>query len=129
MLTIKINSMENTVSYFIKKFEAIPEDKWCAGYDTNSDKRCAYGHCGGASEEAVGLLRLFRLLSINISPVGVNDGFVPQYQQPTPKQRILAALGDIKKIQTAEPKEERTRVNYVSVPESIKEKMPELVYN
>ena len=35
-----------TVDYFIKTFEAIPENKWTTAYFVEDDKRCAAGHCG-----------------------------------------------------------------------------------
>ena len=86
-------------SYFIAKFEAIPEQNWCAdGTYTNGPNRfCAFGHCFATigvrfSEEADAL----RLLMIPVGNVAdINDGLYDKYQQPTPKQRILAALKDL----------------------------------
>jgi len=114
-----------TVDYFIKKFEAIPEDKWCEGAWSNSKgANCANGHCG---IEANGLLKTNQSINLKkvFSPIVIhgetgilltdssnydfsfkalyiNDNSTKEYQQPTPKQRILAALYDIKKMQ--EPK-------------------------
>lgn len=34
-------------SYFIKKFKAIPDEKWAVGHlETEDGKHCAMGHCG-----------------------------------------------------------------------------------
>lgn len=107
------------VNYFIKKFEAIPEDKWIVGSLFSGDKMCAAGHCGVRAndnfeclenKEALSLIDL--LLTVTITQISdiryysiifktvalVNDGDCKEYQQPTPKQRILAALYDIKKM-------------------------------
>lgn len=106
--------MNYSVDFFIAKFERIPEELWCiAMFDDGAGKHCALGHCGtknGFKElvgEAVGLNILFCGISEKIgryvSVVEINDGHDPNYQQPTPKQRILGALYDIKKMQ--QPKE------------------------
>lgn len=93
-----------TVDYFINKFEAIPEEKWCIEKWADDDKRCAFGHCGVNTDnflsypsEAKGLADLFPLSCVVFD---INDGDDKRYQQPTPKQRILAALYDIKKAQS-----------------------------
>lgn len=82
-----------TVDYFISKFEAIPEDKWCVDFTEDyNGNRCALGHCGGINTHESNILR-----SILCMPVSfLNDGLKPEYPQPTPKQRILAALYDIR---------------------------------
>lgn len=92
-----------TVKHFINKFEAIPEDKWNM-YDyydpTDKSIRCALGHCGQYSDnfrtvytdESIALKKLLP----NI--IDINEGDVENFQQPTPKQRILAALNDIKRF-------------------------------
>lgn len=106
------------VDYFIKKFEAIPENKWLiGGYvarvfkgTTYIEKMCALGWCGARSNHSNSgnttreAAALFRIFTVAIAPI--NDGLNINYQQPTPKQRILAALYDIKaKQQSTEPKE------------------------
>jgi len=48
----------------------------------------------------------------------INNGEDHRYQQPTPKQRILAALYDIKKAQQSEVKE---RIVYVTVDEKVRD--------
>ena len=89
--------MEQTnynVDYFIKKFEAIPESKWCTQkIDNGNGQYWALGHCDGWGE--------FDSLSelLGGKAALTNNGNNPIYQQPTPKQRILAALYDIKKLQ------------------------------
>jgi hypothetical protein len=114
--------MEYTVDYFIEKFEAIPESMWANGIggyfsDANSPK-CALGHLNnnndksmsyhGMCKEARSLCNLFSKAVVEIDfnsdcvpgserlVWGVNDGYGRGYKQPTPKQRILAALYDIK---------------------------------
>lgn len=98
--------MNYDVDYFINKFEAIPEDKWCTGnYIDKAGNHCALGHCGeravlgGLTEEAKALSGLFT--QIDDEPAGVNDGHSDAYNQPTPKQRILSALRDIKAKEVA----------------------------
>jgi hypothetical protein len=95
-----------TVDYFINKFEAIPEEKWCIGEFINQkDQCCALGHCGRRLDRLNGLedSALVDLILIRISTlrplygiVSINDGDDPNYPQATPKQRVLAALRDIK---------------------------------
>lgn len=84
--------------YFIDKFEKIPEDKWCTKYFQEDDKHCVLGHCGVKNtailtEEANKLIDLFFNHKIYITHV--NDGLINEYNDPTPKQRILHALKDI----------------------------------
>lgn len=89
--------------YFIEKFEAIPEDRWTTGEYVNSSKQCcALGHCGFRNNknqiwtpEGEALVSLFDDGGLGIID-GVNDGHDPRYRQPTPKQRVLAALRDAK---------------------------------
>jgi hypothetical protein len=111
------------VDYFIKKFEAIPEELFCIGAFKDGAKRCTNGHCGMLSEFEVTpeLEQLKRLLAViplhekyvpceipdregsySLRAACINDGRALEYQQPTPKQRILAALHDIKKLQNKE---------------------------
>ncbi len=137
------NNKNYDVNYFIKKFEAIPEDKWCTGAcnkiiktvkrkkvllifnkeEINTiDTYCAIGHCGArngksitSNKEVYALLHLKNHLSIGCFPVTeINDRYYPQYKQATPKQRVLAALYDVKKYQESliQPKE---TIKYVTV--------------
>lgn len=88
------------VDYFISKFEAIPEEKWIVGNYTDGYGCCALGHCGivasETTKEADSLVTLFILLNTAIPPI--NDNHDARYCQHTAKQRILAALYDIKKM-------------------------------
>jgi hypothetical protein len=93
------------VDYFIKKFEAIPEEKWCEGeFKDRFGACCVFGHCGLRDylfikdvQEAVELNSMFDSSPYSaLGVTGINDGNHPDYQQPTAKQRILAALNDLK---------------------------------
>jgi hypothetical protein len=107
---------EFTVDYFIAKFEGIPDRQWTRSQYTDGwGGFCALGHCGEhvetstdgsmrrrnvQTEEAEALRKLFSdSLGIYCSPDRVNDGMAEEYQQENPKQRILAALRDIKAAQ------------------------------
>lgn len=96
------------VDYFIKKFEAIPENKWCThARDGVNGTHCAHGWCSPnttyASLEEIALT----IIAIQ-NPVflegrngfgPINNGCSELYKQTTPKQRILAVLRDIKAMQ------------------------------
>lgn len=101
------DSMPNNnydVDYFIKKFEAIPEENWfTVRYvnPRNSQQMCALGHCGLADEEEFSLegralIDLFNLRNIQV--VEVNDNLSGMFSRlgDTPKKRILEALRRIK---------------------------------
>lgn len=150
--------MNYNVDYFINKFQAIPENMWIM-FDQGKygGPCCAFGHCrqsssdyyGSDTDEGRALAKLFFdnglrqtediAKSKKIDPLGkhwavasINNGTVAEYQQPTPKQRILAALYDIKKMQTKDidtggKEEKKERIVYVSVPVSITEQSKELV--
>lgn len=105
--------MEYTVDYFIKKFEAIPEDSFYQGEYANpydNTKKCALGHCGrgnfhptAESESLEMLIRAYSYKTDIIATVSlINDGSIKEFQQPTPKQRILAALYDIRDKELSE---------------------------
>lgn len=88
-----------TPDYFIKKFEAIPDDLWCTGDYQRGKAHCAFGHCGDEStEEGSWLNSLIRegiSQRFGIVP-DINDGRHPMFKQATPKARILAALHAVK---------------------------------
>ena len=106
------------VQHFIDKFEAIPEERWGVGVlQAEDNTRCALGHCipqldsfpgvsvGSCSEirikftdEGEELIDLM-MDKLHMSVVDINDGNCPEYWQPTPKQRILAALRDIQSLE------------------------------
>ena len=95
---------EYNVDYFIKKFEAIPNDKWCLRVLQDSEGRsCAFGHCGTIegkgrtyihTKEGNALEGMFD--SLEESVVQVSDGINSEYDQITPRGRMLAALKHIK---------------------------------
>jgi hypothetical protein len=94
------------VDYFIKKFEAIPEENWTSGVFERSDgSRCALGHCGRLdgcdTPEANALDTLLSGDEYGGLTPWINDVLSDLHPQPTPKQRILAALRDIKAKQEA----------------------------
>lgn len=87
----------------------IPEERWCVGTRTDSTGRsCALGHyslinykhdglwClqGPKVEELIRASNDFcEFNSCNIA--AANNGWMPEYQQPTPKQRTIAFLDDM----------------------------------
>ncbi len=85
--------------YFIKKFEAIPEEEWCEGdfiLYVGPDRpmqRCAAGHCGATqltpiTPEASALSDV-----LGNQTVVINDGLYGFDSLGShPKTRILAAL-------------------------------------
>lgn len=85
--------------WFIRKFEAIPDDEIRRG---SLNKHCALWHCGVRlgeedyvpTEEAIALIRLFggehdKQYSVVFN---VNDNSFNGYEGATPKQRILNKL-------------------------------------
>jgi hypothetical protein len=86
--------MKHDADYFLKKFEAIPEGQWCVGMFTDEKNRhCALGWCESKKEQSE-LERLFKKLNLTVP--SVNDYRHTDYPQPTPRQRIIAALCDIR---------------------------------
>ncbi len=91
------------VDYFIKKFEAIPRNKWITNnYGLQgTGVHCAYGHCGvsnstSQTKESIELAAMFHVSGM--PPVStINDLRLSRFPQKTPKGRILAALRAIKK--------------------------------
>lgn len=146
--------MENkfTVDYFLKKFEAIPEELWMVKYFSDGTRCCAQGHCmtkeltqrirdgykSTVSDEAPkqpewqGLLLIFSnggLLGDARQVIAkINNGNDPNYQQPTPKQRILAALADIKKLQEKETPKQEPEYRTVVIDTKVKELTREPIY-
>lgn len=111
-----------TLDYFIEKFKSIPDNRWNVGHQIGSDgTHCALGHCGESfGTEQVALsdvlesiyVKVIKKVTNNNYDVGdifnnscfdkvaaINNGETEQYQQSTPKERILAALYDVKKMQ------------------------------
>lgn len=109
------------VNYFIKKFQAIPEELWVTNVYTsleNDSAHCAMGHCGVndsqiLNAESNALAELFNLHLGFEEPFGpqiVNDypatypaiSFLDRERDNTPKKRIMAALYKIRDMQTPE---------------------------
>jgi hypothetical protein len=99
--------MEYTIDYFIKKFEAIPEEDMGAGSIYN---HCALWHCGvrsgnldyTATPEAIALGNILKIMyPDNISPLDIvfciNDNVLDNGD--TPKECILNALHKVKQRQ------------------------------
>ena len=89
------------VEHFLNKFRAIPEELWligCYSVWTKPQSHCALGHCGRdidfSTDESNGLAHLF--FSHGLRVTNTNDGLDDRFPQPTPKQRIIAALEFIK---------------------------------
>lgn len=88
-----------SVDYFIAKFEAIPEEEWCVGHYNLGIQHCALGHCGASVKPTAAWpdeAHMLENLVTEYSVASINDGEEDDYKQPTPRQRILAALRDIK---------------------------------
>ncbi len=89
------------INYFIRKFSAIPENKWTTFEYGENDIHCVFGHCGmrkkdisiEGNAEAEAFVELF---DAKVRIVQINDGYNCHYQQLTSKARILAALYDLK---------------------------------
>lgn len=133
-----------TADYFLTKFSAIPERLWCEFSRSVGEQRCALGWCypekimaklsqtAGAypvSDEEKALIVLVKILNPKFGAGGINNGLYKEYPQKTPKQRILAALHDIKKMQEQQqppspipPSKPEPRVihHYVAVSEFVK---------
>lgn len=132
--------MNYDVDYFIKKFGNTKDNLWCAySLHNGYGRACANGWCGSTfdkktdevlfintTEESRALQPIFAHLSSSINndanshsysniAAVINNGDDPRYQQPTPKQRILAALRDIKKLQQPTITEVQTVGEFIPV--------------
>lgn len=105
--------MKYTADYFIQKFGHISPSFWNEGFQNKPDgTHCALGHCNDEQEQFV-LARVLNPIKITITEskygnkyygivegvlkvAAINNGETFEYQQPTPKERILAALQDVK---------------------------------
>lgn len=98
MKTAERESELKTVDDFIEFFSGIPEEQWCCESFKNPDGRCcAAGHLGeDAFTETKNGSNLERLMGDWGTVWSINDGDHPDFQQPTPRARILAALNEIK---------------------------------
>lgn len=125
------------VDYFIKKFELTRESDWVVGMQFDMGKHCALGHCmkqeekdrlkyssfkntfnvewGSETSEGMALSGIFGGPDL---VARINNGYNESYPQLTPKQRVLAALYDLKAKQQSEIKE---RIVYVTVDAPVRE--------
>ena len=96
-----------TVDYFIEKFEALSDDRFCVGmlHDMNG-RYCGLGHCvdedGFPGDEYNAIMEIFPRCDDRFDNhpfAKISDGEDPRYRQSTPKARILAALWDVKAAQ------------------------------
>lgn len=119
-----------TVDYFIKKFSAIPENMWIVGsFGSPGRPRCALGHCLDNTKEVESLQNLMKNFACYAT--SINDNKDSKYQQSTPKQRILAALYDIKTMQQSKAEKAKETTNYVvvEIDSKIKENRDELIFS
>lgn len=100
------------VDWFIRFYEAIPEDRWTANRLHDGDRSCAMGHLcklldkmPKMNDDHIGSINSLFVLYLGSVPPAINDGRIDEFTQPTPKQRILAALHKIKELQTSEAAE------------------------
>lgn len=92
--------------YFIQHFRKIPENRWCTGTSRLDKARDVYGHCPVFTDELDlkdptgpvysngDLMALGAQFGISFREI--NDGKDPDYQEVSAKQRVLAALIDIR---------------------------------
>lgn len=118
MTTHSDQTLLNWTNEFITFFSGIPEGRWCTGAaEDKFGRHCANGLCGVPQaedwygrmpEKAKRLQKVFAILSsfqddedypeYSYIAQQINNSSSIRYPQPTPKQRILAALTDIKNI-------------------------------
>ncbi len=81
----------------VQYYDLKPELDWCTGgYHNGYGAHCAIGHLL-IDFERPEVVATFRLITKNV--IAVNDKINSRYQQPTPKQRVIAYLNDeIKKL-------------------------------
>lgn len=117
------------VNYFIDKFQKISASLWIVGAFGQQDFHCALGHCGArCSSDVVPLSEASILVGImrkhlNSFPSIINDGLNSNYPQHTPKQRILAALQDIKKMQDKSDAPPREDITHELAKDSVEERL------
>jgi hypothetical protein len=79
----------------IDYLEETDEDSWCTDVvKTKDGKSCLFGHLfdlGGSK-----LMDWFENIANNYMVYPVNDGKHPNYQEPTPKQRCLSYVRNLR---------------------------------
>jgi hypothetical protein len=84
---------KHDAAWFLSFFEAIPESKWCVGWENLRGQKGAVRLC----EDPFRMRDLFETLP---EVAAINDGQHPDYRQPTPRGRVLAALADVLRRQS-----------------------------
>lgn len=109
---------KKNLTYFIDKFEAIPEKQWTMHtfHRVSDNSYCALGHLGARSgvladqqpEEVHILNRLVnkhsKLGDVGYSIPGINDGLYGTKYGKTPKTRVVNFLKDLRKKANQEKK-------------------------
>lgn len=92
--------VDKTIQEIIDYMESTPEESWCTDVVRKENTNCFFGHLfsmGKDDREGNILWGGFEeswATTYMIYPV--NDGQNPKYQQPTPKQRVIAYLKDLR---------------------------------
>ncbi len=86
-----------TASEFKAFFGAIPEEQWTTGtvFNRRTGQCCAIGHLTDANQDWHAMRHLADRAVGEDGLILVNDGFHPEYPQPTPKARVLALCEDL----------------------------------
>lgn len=96
--------MKFDVDYFIAKFTAIPDEKWCRYHLLDQGRSCALGHCGEREVPSCEPGRLFPMISVTDESLALSQLFGSREMVATvndlgtgcPKNRILGKLNAIK---------------------------------
>lgn len=105
MSTCEAGQGEWTIDDYIAFYDTIPEEKWMTGdFCDGYGRCCALGHLGFSHSPPDNTITerhaiFFKRHGLTLPMV--NDGFVGPYNQPTPKQRVLAYLRDLKAKESA----------------------------
>lgn len=89
-----------SIDVIIDHMNSTTEDSWCTNVVRKEDKNCFFGHLfsmGKNDKEGNFLWGAFEeIWATTYMIYPVNDGEHPRYNQPTPKQRIIAYLKDLR---------------------------------
>lgn len=93
--------MSKPIQEIIDYMESTSDDLWCFHVArTKSGANCFFRHLFnmGKYESESNLIWIFfeEQYAINYMVYAVNDGNDERYQQPTPKQRVIAYLKDLR---------------------------------
>jgi hypothetical protein len=89
-----------TIQEIIDYMEATTESSWCMDKVRVGNTNCFFGHLVNMGKNETERCKLWEIFeecwatTYMIYPV--NDGEHPKYQQPTPKQRVIAYLKDLR---------------------------------